>query len=140
MSKKGSIIVIDDDSDDLELIEKIIEQLKLSNPVKRISRPDQVVDYLRNCKENPFIILCDINMPLMNGLELKEKLNSEPAFCERSIPFVILTTSANKAQVCLAQKLNVQGFVVKGTTFNQLKETLSTVIRYWQLNVHSDEL
>jgi CheY-like chemotaxis protein len=140
MSRKGSIIIVDDDGDDLDLIEKIVSQLNLDNPIIRFSKAEQLLNHLTRTKENPLVVLCDINMPLMNGLELKERLNAEPAFSSRCIPFVFLTTSANKAQVCQAHKLNAQGFVVKGTSFDQLKETLSVVIHYWQANAHPDDL
>ena len=136
MSRKGSIIILDDDGEDLELIERIVAQLKLDNPVIKFSAGDDMLQYLRNTSEIPMLILCDINMPLINGLELKARINAESALREKCIPFVFLTTAANKAQVCKAYEMNAQGFVVKGTSFEALRETVTNVIAYWRLCVH----
>jgi CheY-like chemotaxis protein len=136
MSRKGSIIILDDDGEDLELIGKIIAQLKLENPVQRFSAGDELLEYLRTTTDTPMLILCDINMPMINGLEVKAKINADSTLREKCIPFVFLTTAANKTQVSKAYQLNVQGFVVKGSSFEALRESICKVIDYWRVCVH----
>ena len=75
MSKKGPILLIEDDEDDQLLISQAIHRLALANPVHIFHNGQEALAYLEATKEQPFLILCDINMPLLNGLELRAEIN-----------------------------------------------------------------
>jgi CheY-like chemotaxis protein len=92
MSKTGSIILVEDDLDDQEMIQRAIRQLALPNEIKMFRDGDGALLYLKSMTEQPFIIVCDINMPGMDGLTLKKQIDSNPPLRARSIPFVYLTT------------------------------------------------
>jgi CheY-like chemotaxis protein len=64
----GPIIVVDDDDDDHYIIKRVCEKL-VDTPVLFFSDGEKALDYLKGSVEKPFIILCDVNMPVMNGLE-----------------------------------------------------------------------
>jgi CheY-like chemotaxis protein len=136
MSKTGSIILIEDDPDDQELIKRAIGFLSLPNEVKVFRDGEEALAYLTTMSEQPFLIISDINMPAMDGIRLKRNIDSNPALRSKSIPFVYLTTGTNPNQLRQAYDLTVQGFFLKGNDFNTLKEVLRLVIDYWMKAKH----
>jgi DNA-binding NarL/FixJ family response regulator len=140
MSQTGPIVLVDDDPDDQEMIERIIKKMDLKNEIRHFSNGEQVFEYLKTTKENPFIVICDINMPIINGIELKTLIDKDPVLKLKSIPFVFLSTAANPEQVGEAYKLSVQGFFLKGQSYDVLKNSLKRIIEYWQACVHPNNL
>jgi CheY-like chemotaxis protein len=134
MSLNGPIICIDDD--DQYLIRQALEQLALPNQIITLADGQQALDFLLDTHERPFLILCDINMPLMNGLELRRKVNASDYLRKKSIPFVFLTTTASEYSVEEAYKESVQGFYQKATTYEALCQQLKLIISYWQNCLH----
>lgn len=132
MSKTGPIIIIDDDPDDQEMIHRILSRLTPEMELKKFSDGEEAFAYFLSTKDRPFIVLCDINMPLMNGLELRKKMETEPMVKQKMTPFIYLTTTASPDQVLMAHNLAVQGFFVKGQSYNELKETLTDIMAYWK--------
>jgi len=135
MSKAGPVIIIDDDPDDQDMIARIFSKMNLENPVRKFYDGEQALKYLRTTEEKPFIIICDINMPIMNGIQLKQEIDRDPDVKQRNIPFVYLSTSANPDQVLQAYSLKVQGFFVKGQSYEVLKESIQKIIAYWKTGV-----
>jgi CheY-like chemotaxis protein len=132
MSKTGPIIVIDDDPDDQEMIHRILSRLNPEMELKKFYDGEEALEYFLSTKDRPFIVLCDINMPLMNGLELRKKMESNTMLKQKMTPFVYLTTTASPDQVLKAYHLSVQGFFVKGQSYDELKSTLTDIITYWK--------
>jgi CheY-like chemotaxis protein len=132
MSKTGPIIIIDDDPDDQEMIHRVISKMNLENEVKKFFDGEDALRYLLSTQDRPMLILCDINMPLLNGLEFKQNIESNSLLKKRAIPFVFLTTTANPDQIARAYSLCVQGFFNKGQSYNDLKERLHQIIGYWK--------
>lgn len=135
MSAEGPIIIIDDDADDQAFAKIILQGFKLSNEIKIFNNGKEGLNYLQTTSENPFLIISDLDMPVMNGLEFREKINENPFLRKKSIPFVFLTGSATPHDVNRAFDLTVQGFFVKTHDLEKLKETLHTVITYWQTSL-----
>src|SRR4051812_2844630 len=121
MSKAGPILIVDDDPDDQDMIERIIVSMRLENERKKFYDGEELLVYLRETEDKPLIIISDINMPLMNGLQLKAEIEKDPYLKRKSIPFVYLSTTANPQQVRKAYELTVQGFFVKGQSYDALK-------------------
>lgn len=137
MSKTGPIIIIDDDPDDQEMIGRILSRLSLSNEIRTFLDGEAALSYLVTTAESPLVILCDINMPLMNGIELKRNIQDNPTLCRRNMPFVFLTTTAQPDQITKAYNLSCQGFFVKGQTYGELKDTVVRIVSYWQRSEHA---
>jgi CheY-like chemotaxis protein len=140
MSKSGPLVIVEDDPDDQEMISRILSKMKLQNEILKFYDGEQVLEYLRNTKDSPFIIISDINMPIMNGIQLKEKIDDDPKLKRKSIPFVYLSTTASPQQVIKAYELTVQGFFVKGQSYDVLKAALHQIVAYWQTCVHPNNL
>lgn len=134
MPKSGPIVIVEDDADDQYLIQRTFEKLKVKNKTRFFTNGKDALEYLENLetlKENPFIILCDINMPVMNGLELKENIHKNERLRKRSIPFIFLTTSAQKADVDKAYSMMVQGYFEKSASMEEFEGIIRLIIKYW---------
>jgi CheY-like chemotaxis protein len=140
MPATGPIVIVDDDPDDHDMIGRVILQMKLENEVKKFFDGVQVLEYLRTTSDKPFVIICDINMPIMNGLQLKEEIEADKKLKDKSIPFVYLSTTASPQQVLKAYELTVQGFFVKGQSYDALKAAIHQIINYWKMCVHINSI
>lgn len=136
MSLKGPILCIDDDEDDQHLIGLAIQQMKLPNSLLFFHDGQQALDFLESTTEQPFLILCDINMPLMNGLELHRRIGASEYLRRKAIPFVFLTTTGNAYSIAEAYKQSVQGFYQKAINFTDLADQLRLIVAYWQSCLH----
>jgi CheY-like chemotaxis protein len=139
MNKKGPIIFIDDDRDDAEMLEDTLKELMIHNPYLYFSNGIDALQYLQQTTEKPFLIFCDINMPVMNGIQLREKINEDEALRNKSIPFVFYTTSATPAAVKEAYKMSVQGFFIKEHSVEGMKKLIECIINYWQCCWHPND-
>ncbi|MCF0075277.1 response regulator [Dyadobacter sp. CY261] len=140
MSLKGPIIVIDDDPDDREMIEAMLQELALVNQVRFFGNGQRALDYLLTTLESPLLILCDINVPIMNGLELRDQIDADPYLKNKSIPFIFLTTSDSPTLVRQAYNGTIQGYFQKCNSFQEGKDHLQLIIGYWKLCLHPNNL
>lgn len=137
MSKTGPIIIVDDDPDDQHLSQEIITGLGMTNKVLPFITALDALDYLMNgLEEQPFIIMSDINLPKMNGIELKKAIEANEELRKRSIPFVYYSTSGEKSIVDKAFSLQVQGFFVKATSIDEMRQCFKVIFDYWRISRH----
>ena len=136
MSLQGPIISIEDDEDDQYLIGQAIQRLGVINEVIFFANGQDALHYFENTQQQPFLILCDINMPLMNGLELRQYINQSEYLRRKSIPFVFLTTAANSQLVRMAYDVTVQGFYKKSPSYDGLFNQIKQIIDYWKSCLH----
>jgi CheY-like chemotaxis protein len=139
MSKIGPIIVVDDDEDDQLILREVFDGLKVPNPLRFYKDGNVALEYLRTTKEQPFIIICDVNMPIMSGLELRTLIDADDFLRRKSIPFVFLSTAVSIADLAKAYELNVQGFFIKGSSIKTLEKIMKTLFDYWQMCRHPNE-
>jgi CheY-like chemotaxis protein len=140
MKRNGDIIIIEDDPDDWEILLEVFTQVmdsnKYTNRVVIIEDSTLVVDFLKESKTEPFLIISDINMPFLNGFELREKISADPKLGQRKTPYVFLTTGGNDPRyVDDAFKLSAQGFFVKPTSFNDYIKLVSEIVGYWKTSL-----
>ena len=140
MSKKGPIDLIEDDEDDQFLIEKALKAQQLPNEIRFFANGQLALDYFEKTTEQPFLVLCDINMPIMNGLELRQRINESDYLREKAIPFVFLTTSSNAQSIEMAYQESVQGFYKKSSQYTGLQEQIRLIVDYWQSCLHPNNL
>jgi CheY-like chemotaxis protein len=132
MNKNGPILIIEDDRDDQELIRHVYKQMEYTNDLIFLEDGEEAIAYLVNMKQAPFIIISDLNMPKIDGLELKKRLQGDPALNIQCIPYIILSTNASKKYVEKAYALSIQGYFQKPSSSNDLREILKDVIDYWK--------
>jgi CheY-like chemotaxis protein len=136
MAIRGPIVIVDDDDDDHYILKRVCEKLGVETPIVFFSDGKRLLEYLKTTSERPFIILCDVNMPVMNGLELKRSIDSEESLRKKGIPFIFFSTSAMSSIVREAFSMSVQGFFLKAQSLDELEKTLSVIFNYWQMCEH----
>ena len=137
MSKNGNILIVEDDIDDKELLEDLIVDLGITNTIIWKPNGAEAFSFLCTTTEPMFIIFSDINMPIMNGLELKRKIDADKELRRKSIPFVFYSTAASKQAVTEAYtELTIQGFFIKGSDYNKTKAVVNNIIQYWKECIH----
>ena len=135
MNKTGPIIIIEDDPDDQELLEQLFDELGLANELKMFSNGEQALAYLQQPHIRPFLILSDINMPMMSGFQLRNVILSDPALAEKCIPFLFCTTGASAKVVKDSYAQSVQGIFQKPSVYEEWKTTLQSIVQYWSVAV-----
>ena len=135
MNKRGPIIIIEDDLEDQDILTDVFRELKYKNEIVFFSEGEKALQYLITTKVEPFIIFSDINMPKLSGMELREKVHQNEDLRIKSIPYLFFTTSAEQKHVVDAYSKSIQGFFVKPSDYNEIKETIRAIIIYWQMCV-----
>ncbi len=132
MNKEGPIIIIEDDIDDQELLTEIFKRLDCKNEIIFYQDGNEALEFLNKSDVQPFLILSDINMPKINGFELRNKVFTNEQLKTKCIPYLFFTTSATKKSVIDAYALSVQGFFVKPNSIDRLEVTIKKIVEYWQ--------
>ena len=140
MIKEGTIVIVEDDTDDIELLEKIIRELEINNEIKCFDNTEEAYTYLAKTNDKIFIIFCDIEFPKKSGLQFKEKIDDTPHLREKSIPFIFYSTWTKEKDVkeAYSKELSVQGFFKKGNDYKEVKEQIKMILDYWDDSVHPD--
>jgi CheY-like chemotaxis protein len=131
MQGARAIIVIEDDMDDQEFITEAFNALNYTNPVIFFSNGNDALDYLHQTSDPPVLILSDINMPKMNGFEVKKRINKSPELRKLDIPFVFLSTLSKKEAVSNAHSLTDHDFFTKPYSMGDLRNTIKDIVEYW---------
>nr|WP_295922565.1 response regulator [uncultured Dyadobacter sp.] len=139
MSVRGPIISIEDDADDQFLIKSVVEELQIPNELLFFSNGLEALLYLETTQQQPFVIICDINMPVMNGLELRERIDQNEYLRKKSIPFVFLSTADNPLVIETAYDSTIQGFFKKENSFEDFKKRIRVIYDYWAYCLHPNQ-
>lgn len=131
MKTKHSILIVDDDADDREIIRDAFEASREGQDYIFLDDGDKLLDYLAKFAESlpPSLIMLDLNLPGRDGKEILRLLKSNQRL--RFIPVVIFTTSSSHRDRETAYELGANCFVTKPDTFNKLIELASAVSRLW---------
>jgi CheY-like chemotaxis protein len=132
MNKSGPIIFIEDDEDDRLIIAEVFRELNLTNEVHFFGDGEAALNYLTHTDIEPFIIFSDINMPKLSGMELRRKVHENEDLRLKSIPYLFFSTLAEQRDVIDAYSRSIQGFFVKPSSYNELKDTIHSIVDYWQ--------
>jgi len=132
MNKSGPVIVIEDDADDQDFLREVFDKLNYPNEVIFFFDGQLALDYLNKAEVLPFLILSDINMPKLDGFELRKKLKTDAALQIKCIPYLFFSTALNQKAVIDAYSLSAQGFFVKQSSLGELEKTISIIMEYWK--------
>jgi CheY-like chemotaxis protein len=128
-----SILLVEDDDVDVMNVRRAFERNKILNPLHVASDGIEALEVLRSGRMGDArrIVLLDLNMPRMNGIEFLRELRADPAL--RVTPVVVLTTSNDDRDRVEAYNLNVAGYLLKPVTFLDFAELMAALNRYWTL-------
>lgn len=140
MARTGPIIVVEDDQDDQYIFEEVIRSIGVSNPILFFDSGINALQYLQTTTDQPFVILSDMNIPKMSGMELRQAIEDDPALKKKAIPFVFVSTDASPIGVRQAYDFTVQGFFKKPDSMEEFKKMLALLFNYWELCRHPNSL
>ena len=126
------IVLVDDDEVDVMNVQRAFEKNRITNPLHVAGGGLEAPALLRGgCVGPRRLVLLDLNMPRMNGIELLRELRADPALHATSV--VVLTTSNEERDKVDAYELNVAGYLVKPVTFASFVELMAALSKYWTL-------
>jgi CheY-like chemotaxis protein len=131
MKKTGPILIVEDDADDRELIQEIISDLHIPNKTIFAGNGAEALNLLNKTDMQPFLVLSDINMPKMDGLDFKMNINARPDLKQRCFPFIFITTRTSRTLIARSDLLDIQGLFVKPHDLIAWRDILSTITNYW---------
>jgi len=133
LKNKGDILLVEDDVVDHMLVKRAFKELGITNTLQIASNGEEALDFLRaRDGEKPCIILLDLNMPRMSGLEFLKIVKSDEE--HKAIPVVVLTTSREEQDKTQSFKLGVAGYMIKPVEYDQYVELIKTFDSYWTLS------
>jgi CheY-like chemotaxis protein len=139
-----TILLVEDESSDIELLKIAFERTGLSNPIQTVNNGEEAVDYLtgkgpfshRSTSPVPKAIITDLKMPQMDGIELLRWIKANPNY--RVIPTIVLTSSTTRGDVNAAYDCGASAYFVKPVTFPELTSLVRIIAEYWQLALTPD--
>jgi CheY-like chemotaxis protein len=137
----GKIILIDDAGYEKGLLEKALIQRRWDIKVEYFTDAESALEYLKNTQDEIFLIISDMNLPRMSGLELKMLIDKgADGLREKLIPFIFLSNTATKEELTKAYTYRVQGYFKKPIEVDAQASMLDTIIRYWILCRHPNKV
>lgn len=132
MTKNLKILFVEDDMIEIMKLNRTISTLKLDHKIIEATNGKEALDVLQKKENLPDIILLDLNMPRINGVEFLKILKKDPIL--RYIPTIILTTSNNKDDLLECYKAGVAGYVTKPLKYGDYKSKMEKLLAYWSVN------
>jgi CheY-like chemotaxis protein len=133
MTSEVLILLIEDDLVDVMTVKRAFKEVKITNPIEVCNNGVEGLKFLRNSKnKRPGIILLDINMPKMNGIEFLQVIKKDKDL--KLIPVIVLTTSKEEQDKVESFKLGVAGYIIKPVDYMQFVEIIKTIHLYWTLS------
>lgn len=131
--REASMLLVDDDDVDVMGINRALKKLGIGNPVIRAHDGQEALTMLRTpgVVHRPCVIILDINMPRMNGLEMLAELRKDPLLT-RAVVFV-LTTSRSDEDKMAAYAQHIAGYIVKTQAGDGFSGIINMLDRYWQI-------
>ena len=140
MQKLKPILLVEDDSVDAMTVRRAMQDLQVNHPIIHSVNGEEAMKYLTSPDtEKPFVILLDLNMPKMNGIEFLKVMKTHPEL--KTTPVIVLTTSKEQRDVLDSFELGASGYMVKPVDYSKFVEILSTIVIYWSSSeLPKDEL
>ncbi len=132
------VLLVEDDTVDAMAVKKAFEHLHIENKLAIVTNGEEALEYLKN-KNNakPQIILLDLNMPRMNGIEFMKIAKSDDQL--KKIPVVILTTSKAEQDRVITFHLGAAGYIMKPMDHKDFIEMMEKIHQYWELTLFPDD-
>ena len=133
MKNTKPVLLVEDDSIDALTVKRALQDLGVKTLLIRSTNGEEALQYLRDdANEKPCIILLDLNMPKMNGIEFLRIVKADEKL--KTIPVIVLTTSKEDRDVIDSFELSVAGYMIKPVDYQQFVETMRTLQMYWTLS------
>lgn len=129
-----NILLVEDDEVDVMNVKRALKKKGLNNPLFVAGNGIEALELLRGKEEipKPRVILLDINMPKMNGIEFLKELRKDESL--KNISVFVMTTSNEDSDKIEAYNLNVAGYILKPLSFDTFQAKVATLVEYWNIN------
>lgn len=129
------VLLVEDDDIDAEAVERAFTKQRIANPIHRVVNGAEALARLRGedggpAIERPFLVLLDLNMPKMNGIEFLQEIRADENL-RNSIVFVLTTSDADTDKL-MAYDLNIAGYIVKSRVGEDFVNLVSVIDHYWR--------
>jgi CheY-like chemotaxis protein len=128
------ILIVEDNPIDLDLTLRAFAAKRLSNPILVARDGEEALNYMEGWEKGelwPVVILLDLNLPKIHGLEVLQKFKSHPDF--KTIPVVVLTTSSESSDLKTAYQSGANSYIVKPVNFEKFLDVASNIELYWRV-------
>jgi CheY-like chemotaxis protein len=133
----NSLLIAEDSDEDFEVLQLLIRQMEVQNPIYRCTNGDRVLEFLYQEGDfddpkkapRPSVILLDLNLPGVDGRELLEQLKQDQNFKE--IPIVVFTTSSNPRDIKFCYQNGANGYLIKPVDSEELERTVQAFVSFW---------
>ena len=133
MKSHRPILLVEDDMVDQMTVQRALAEIHVTNRLDVVEDGEEALAYLRDPgRTSPGIILLDLNLPRMNGVEFLRVVKQDPKF--RKLPVVVLTTSREEQDKVDSFSLGVAGYMLKPVDYQQFVEVVRTIDLYWTLS------
>jgi len=140
--RNKKILLVEDNPDDQELIRMALDESHIANELVVVNDGAQALDYLfctgtyagRDISEAPEVILLDLKLPKVNGLEVLTQLRADKRTA--MLPIVVLTTSSEEEDILASYKLGANSYIRKPVDFNQFSKAVQSLGGYWLILNH----
>lgn len=136
MAELKPILLVEDNPRDIELTLAALEENRLANEVIVVRDGEEALDYLNRrgifrlrAEGNPAVVLLDLKLPKVNGLEVLEQVKTDPTM--QAIPVVMLTSSREEPDLARSYKLGANAYVVKPVDFNEFTKAIRELGLFW---------
>lgn len=134
MNPHCPVLLAEDDKIDQKSVQRAFGDLKIGNPLVIVQNGQEALDHLKDAKKKqPCLILLDLRMPVMSGLEFLEEVKKDEIL--KLIPVVVLTTSHEDTDLKQSFALGASGYMVKPVDYKQFVEVIRTIHLYWILSL-----
>jgi len=125
------ILLAEDNAEDAEMTMRALRRNNLANQLHWAKDGAEALEYIRTAPRAPKLILLDIKMPRVDGIEVLRRLKADAA--TRTIPVVVMTSSNEERDVVESYRLGVNSYIVKPVQFEQFMQTVASIGLYWIL-------
>ena len=127
-----NVFFIEDDAIETMKLNRTVSKLQLKHKITEAKNGEEALAFLRSDEVLPDIILLDLNMPKMSGIEFLGILKEDPIL--KYLPTIVLTTSENRADLLECYRIGIAGYVIKPLKYEDYEIKMASVFTYWECN------
>ena len=132
MNCNGPILIIDDDTDDMDILKEVFQDLQYPNEIFFFSEGQKAIDFLSNTRVTPFLILSDINMPKLNGFAVRDEIYANGHSSLKLVPYLFFTTSSSHQSIIDTLNCTAQGLFIKPNSIADYEKIIHVIMAYWK--------
>ena len=132
MIKALNILLIEDDEIEVMKFNRVLSKLKIAHKIVEANNGEEAITILKEKEIVPDIIVLDLNMPKINGIEFLGILKSDDYL--KYIPAIILTTSSNRSDLLECYRIGIAGYLLKPLKYDEYVDRVTKLIEYWSTN------